>query len=508
MARFSRRAALRGLAATGVGAAAYAAGFGPSRFVRTASADPDDPRYLIVIGCFGGASMLDSFMPVDVADAYTHEQRGTVISYPTVQPEGSNIRCVDRQWPRQYLERHAHQSVVMSTLSSSVNHFVAQARSVNGRDINAGRTMPEAIAAAHGSTYPLPNVNMGRGGYSEPGADASLDPRFRGEIVTNPVTFPLSMSGHGGILPNGPRPAQDPDVRAALVARARQVRDEQLETVSPFAQTFPNARTRRDLLQARRTIERRLEVDQLIEKLLFVPDLGEAFPINAWGLSSSEEADRILDRLPGAFPANANGTPQDRLQAQAALAYLLIRTGSSAAVTLTEPGTDGFLAFDQSHQSHRNAQGTHWDRVLRLADDLIDLLSTAEYIGSDGPTGTSLWDRSMIVFATEFGRDKWDLGGGFGTGHHLNNGLLVTSPLLAGNQSLGTPDPNNGFLSGWDGSTGESTLFDDVPAGEDPLFSDQRQPPGEEKVYGTLLKALGVSYEGQETLPAVLDRNF
>jgi hypothetical protein len=56
--------------------------------------------------------------PVDVNDALTDPDRGTVISYPTVQPEGSNIRCVDRSWPRQYLERHAAQSVVMSTLSS------------------------------------------------------------------------------------------------------------------------------------------------------------------------------------------------------------------------------------------------------------------------------------------------------------------------------------------------------------------------------------------------------
>ncbi len=501
----SRRTALRGLAATGLGAGALAVSPGRS-FVRSASADPDDPRFLIVLGRFGGASMLDCFMPVDAGDALTHAQRGTVLSYPTTQPAGSNIRCVDRSAPREYLQRHAHQTVVMSTMSSSVNHFVAQARAINGRDVNAGRTMMEAVAAVYGQQRPLPNVNMGRGGYSEPGADPSLAPRYRGEIVTNPVTFPLSMSGHAGILPLGARPAQDPATRRDLVARA--LRDGELEVISPFARTFPAARSRRDLLQARRTIEPALEAQDLIEKLLFVPDLGDALPLSQYGLTASEEADRILDRLPGAFPANAAGTPQDRLQAQAALAYLLIRTGASSAVTLTEPGTDGFLAFDQSHQSHRAAQRTHWDRVLRAADDLIDLLSTAEYIGADGPTGTSLWDRSMIVFATEFGRDKWDTGDGFGTGHHLNNGLLVTSPLLRGNQSLGEADPNNGFLTGWDPATGASRPFDDLTPGEDPLFSDPRQPPGEEAVYGTLLKALGVSYEGQETLPVVLRRSF
>lgn len=503
MAPFSRRAALRALLAGGAAAGAYAASPG-LRFVRTANASDDGPRFLIVMGCFGGASMLDCYMPVDHSEALTHEQRGTVISYDTTQVDGSNIRCVDRYWPRKYLERHAAQSVVLSTMSSSVNHFVAQARSINGRDVNAGRTLMEAVAAVHGEGRALPNVNMGRGGYAEPGADPSLSPAFRAEIVTNPVTFPLSMNGHAGILRSGERPAQDPDLRRAFVERARAVRDGELETLSPFAQTFPTARLRRELLQSRRTTEPTLEAADLIHQLFFVPDLGEALPLDQYGLTPSSEAERILDRLPGAFPANATGTPQDRLQAQAALAYLLIRTGSSSAITLTEPGTDGFLAFDQSHQSHRGAQETHWDRVLRAADDLIHLLSTAEYIDESGETGTSLWDRSMIVFATEFGRDKWDTGGNFGTGHHLNNGLLVTSPLIEGNQCLGEPDPNNGFLTGFDPVTGESTPYDDVTPGEDPLFSDPRQPPAEEAVYGTLLSALGVEYEGQETIPVML----
>jgi hypothetical protein len=173
-------------------------------------------------------------------------------------------------------------------------------------------------------------------------------------------------------------------------------------------------------------------------------------------------------------------------------------------VTLTEPGTDGFLAFDNSHVDHIGAQEDHWDRVLDTTSRLISLLESAEYADASGPTGTSIWDRTMIVFATEFGRDKWDTGGSFGTGHHLNNGLLVVSPLLKGDQSLGVADPNNGFICGFDGDTGEPTPFDDLTPGEDPLYSDERLPPQEEIVYGTLLEALGVSYEGQETLPVLL----
>jgi len=490
------------------GMGAGAVGVGAGGLTMRARAGVDGPKYLIVIGCFGGASMLDCFLPVDVNEALTHEQRGTVISYPTVQPSGSNIRCVDRNRPRQFLEAHAADSVVLSTLSSSVNHNVAQARSINGRDVFAGRTLMEAVASVHGAGLPLPNVNMGRGGYAQPGTDARLDPRFRAEVVTNPVTFALATSGHKGLLPVGSEPAFDPAVRAAMIERTRALRDGTLEEMSPFGQTFANSRLRRKLLGNRAGVERRTEELDLVQKLLFVDDFGGFLPLDDFGLSGSAEVDRVLDAFPGARPTSTSGIADERLDAQAALAYLLLRTGSSSAVTLTEPGTDGFLAFDQSHGNHRQAQRTHWDRVLRVASRLIGLLQTAEYEDANGPTGTSMWDRSMIVFATEFGRDKWDLGGGFGTGHHLNNGLLVCSPLLRGNRSLGVPDPNNGFACGFDPIDGTPTPFDDVPAGEDPLFSDPRQPPSEEAVFGTLLHALDIEYDGQEVIGTMLKRTI
>lgn len=496
--RPSRRSLLKG-----VGAGLLAGSTLP--LLRNVNAGgPDGPRFLIVMGCFGGASILDSFLPVDPNLAFTDPDRGTVISYPSIQPKGSNIRCVDRNRPRQFLERHAQDCVVMSTQSSSVNHFVAQARSVNGRDVNAGRTLAEAVAAVHGGTMPLPNVSMGRGGFADPGRDSTLDRRFRAEVVARPVVFPLSTSGHAGVAEVGDRPFQDPTLRQDLVGLARGVRDTRLEQVSPFAQTFATARRRRDLLWSRANTEPRLEEADLIRELFFVEDLGEILPLTEYGLGSSAEAGRVVDALPRAFPQDTSGNPEDRLQAQAALAYLLLRTGASTAVTLTEPGTDGFLAFDQSHQSHRNAQETHWDRVLNVADRLIGLLKTAEWSGPNGPDGSSYWDRTMIVFATEFGRDKWDPGGTFGTGHHLNNGLLAVSPLLQGNQSLGEADPNNGFTTGWDPVTGASTPYEGLEPGEDPLFTDPNLPPSEEPIYGTLAHALGVSYEGQETLPVVL----
>ncbi len=482
----------------GSGLALGASGLLLPRLVR---AEDDGPRFLIVLGCFGGAQMIDCFMPIDRSEAYLDANRGVVISHDTRTV--GNIRSVDRSTPTSFLSRHGHQTVVMGTMGSSVNHFVAQGRSINGRDVFDGRTITEAVAAAYGGGMALPNVNMGRGGYTQPGSDVTLDPRYQQEIVVNPVTFALSTHGHAGILPLGEHPAQDRELRAAMVDRARALRDGPLEEASPFGRTFSGSRVRRDLLVARGSSDPQLEVQELIRELLYVPDMGDVLPLSEYGLSPSDETGLIQSMLPGAFPVTTTGTPSDRLQAQAALAYLLIKTGTSCAVTLTEPGTDGFLAFDNSHTGHASAQATHWDRVLDTASRLIQLLDSSDYVGPEGPTGESLWDRTMIVFATEFGRDKWDTGSGFGTGHHLNNGLLVVSPMLAGDQSLGEPDPDNGFICGFDPDTGQPTPFTGLSPGEDPLFSDERTPPTEERVFGGLLDVLGVEFEGQETLPVL-----
>jgi hypothetical protein len=469
-----------------------------------ARAGDDGPRFLVIFGCFGGASMLDCFIPVDSALALTDPSRGTVISYPTVAPIGGTLRCPDRSTPVDFLTQHGRECVAMGYQGSSVNHFEAQSRSVNGRGAFKGRTMAEAMAAAYGGEMPLPNVNMGRGGFSEVGLDDGLDPRFRAEIVTNPVTFALSTSGHAGILPVGDRAIEDPDTRAALVAKARSVRDEVLERESTFARTFPTSRVRQDLLARRRDHDPLMEEQNLIEELLFVPDMGKLFPLSQYGITPSDEVDLIEDYLDDAQPVTTSAVAEDRFEAQAALAYLLIRNEVATAITLTDPGTDGFLAFDNSHTDHLTAQADHWDRALKVASKLIQLLKSAEYIDPAGKaTGTSYWDRTMIVFATEFGRDKWNTGSGFGTGHNMNNGILAVSPLLDGGKALGEADPDNGHICGYDLETGEPERFRGITPGEDPLYDDPHLPPGEEVIFGGLLDVLGVSYEGQQTLPAL-----
>lgn len=118
---------------------------------------PDGPRFLIVLGCIGGASMLDCYMPVDGGEALTLADRGTVIGYDTRSPAGP-VRCIDRETPLAFVNAWHEQTVVMGTMSGSVNPFTAQHRSVTGRGAWAGRTMAEAVASVQGVGRALPGT--------------------------------------------------------------------------------------------------------------------------------------------------------------------------------------------------------------------------------------------------------------------------------------------------------------------------------------------------------------
>jgi uncharacterized protein (DUF1501 family) len=102
------------------------------------------------------------------------------------------------------------------------------------------------------------------------------------------------------------------------------------------------------------------------------------------------------------------------------------------------------LSFDFSHAEHRSVQALMWSRVLGVADRLIGLLKSEEW--SDGQ---SLWDRTMIYVANDFGRSKQRPQGAeqFGTGHDLNDGALIISPLANGGRLLGGIDPDTGITS-------------------------------------------------------------
>jgi uncharacterized protein (DUF1501 family) len=127
-----------------------------------------------------------------------------------------------------------------------------------------------------------------------------------------------------------------------------------------------------------------------------------------------------------------------------------------------------------------------WSRVLRVVDGLVDLLKAEP----DGAGGT-LWDRSLVYIATDFGREKFRPADAptYGTGHHLNNGVVMVSPLLKGGRVYGGVDPATLLTFGFDPTTG-------APA------------PGtlmrEGDVYAVIAAAMGVDYAGRRAFPCLV----
>ena len=189
----SRRTALKGAAATTslLGASALLGG-GRAR-AQTATELPE--KLLFVVAAAGGGSILDSFLPVMRSEVSTPELASTLIAQPdglVSIPNGSNIRCVQNRGgsvaelpagfgldQRTFLSRHAADTAVMTAEVTSVNHRVAQKRSLTGANANRGRTIMEAMAARHGGGRLLPNCNMAQDGYIEAGDDVTLPPIAR-----------------------------------------------------------------------------------------------------------------------------------------------------------------------------------------------------------------------------------------------------------------------------------------------------------------------------------------
>jgi hypothetical protein len=211
---------------------------------------------------------------------------------------------------------------------------------------------------------------------------------------------------------------------------------------------------------------------------------GPGLPLAQYGLASSPDADAVRARF-----ANLATDP---FEAQAALAFLLLKYRVSVTVTLGPGGQFVYdeaggprgavynppIAFDFSHQGHRATQGFMWDRIYRVADGLIDLLKAEEF-----EHGESLWDRTVIYVATDFGRTKARPANApeFGTGHDLNNGVVLLSPLVNGNKLLGGVDPATALTYGFDPESGAP---------------DTNRQTSEREVYAGILHALGVDTGG------------
>ncbi len=483
--RLNRRQILKSLAMCSAGGGSGLATLLAAR--RGVAQDTPKPKFLIVVAGAGGASLIDSFLAIRTSEAgpngpnintYQDSEVATIADSPfrAVNLSRNAVGAIPIPFSSNqsaFVSKHKNDLMVVTQTGTSVNHTIAQKRSLTGNDAWGGRTLQEAVAAYYGAGAPIPNVNMAAGGYLEPGIDRTLPPYARSEPVGQAALWPLSLDGRRGFKG---APSED------VLALARKVRDEKLEPESSFVKTF-NKSSRLELWRAQRAQQPNLQSLDLITKLNVFPDAPPQLPLSEYGLEQSPDGAAVLQAFPNLLT--------DPLEAQAALAFLLLKNRVSVTVTIAPSfnvllDLDGFppqvtnppLAFDFSHQSHRAAQAVMWGRILGMADRLSDLLKSTEF-----EAGESFWDRTMIYFASDFGRTKRRPSNAddFGSSHDLNNGYAILSPLANGNQVLGGVDPTTALTYGFDPTTGAP---------------DPGRTMKEMEIYAGILHALGVDTSG------------
>ncbi|HEY6879331.1 MAG TPA: hypothetical protein VI299_14995 [Polyangiales bacterium] len=490
----SRRELVRlALAATALGvtgtSARRALGAEPAPTLQTV--DPRERRLLFVVCAYGGASIIDSFLPVvdyENPDPLAASELNVFPDSMVEKRAGSNLRTpklLDAYGiyakPKfalgDLVAKHGADLAVITHEVSSVNHTVAQQRSLNGAGFDRGRTLMESVALRYGGGLPLPSCNMASDGYLRHGVDSSLPNEARHELITTPLLFGAGTHGYRGV-------AGAPT--AALLDRARQTRDA-LESRSVFGRTFAADARRTRYLASRAKTAGELERAGLFEKLLLADP-------SKLGTSAGQ-----IDPVTAQVRATLPDLERDSVEAQIALGFLMAYHGVSSSVTLGLPTnpyvtaagdiTGAPLAFDFSHNAHREVQSLMWCRTASLVDKLIDLLKTHDYLGD--PSLGKMWDRSLVYIATEFGRDKKRpyLSNSWGTGHHLNNGSVILSPLVRGNAVYGGVDPTTCLTYGFDPISGAPT-------------------PGsvlnESDVYSIIAQALALDVPGARAFPAVV----
>ncbi len=497
MPTWNRRQLLQRAGLAGVGAASGLT-LGPFG-TRRSLAQEAEPRFLVVVGASGGGSIIDSAMALRESecgadanvlacypDAAVHDIADS--PFRAVQWSGGSVGAIPAPFAsdqRGFFGKRKDDLVVATVQGTSVNHQVGQRRSVTGNEAWAGRTLQELTALTYGASHPLPNVHLATStDFTARGTDDSLPPWCFGETVSDPRLWPLSLDGLAGIG----------GLDRSSLDTARAFRNRR-DAASPFAQRRPSDPRLARWAALRSEQGPRLEAAQLVDKLIFLEESAE-IPLGEYGLSAGPAAAKVRE----AFPRYL----EDPFEAQAALAFLLLANQVSVTVTLapsfnaTIQNESGGLeeedlinppiAFDFSHQSHRATQAVMWERVLGVVDRLADLLATEPL----GTGGESLWDRTVIYVPTEFGRTKVRPAGAadFGSGHDLNNGVMVLSPMVRGNRVLGGIEPNTGRTFGWAPSDGTAT---------------PGQTSSEAQIFAGILETLGidVSEGGLNTVSAI-----
>jgi hypothetical protein len=459
--RLSRRDILRGTSAFGGVAALSGLGLRgmPAAESSAHAQEKLPPKFLIVIGATGGASLIDGPLGIRKSESKNSETVNCYDDANVTTPLG-DLRAVRHQADSlgpipygvatnqaDFIRKYGADMLVMTATTTSVNHSVAQRRSVTGNEAWAGRTLQELVAQQHGKGFAIPNVHLVTGTeFTGRGNDRSIELRSVGETIAEPLLWPLSLHGSRGIA-GGDRPD--------LVVKARKFRDEKLRATSQFSRIFDGAPSLKEWRQLQAGAKSFEDAD-LISKLMFAAD-SVKYPLKANGLDASPLAAKVREKFPR--------IESDPIEAEAALAYLMLTQGVSVTATLGAsfnfiytgaPLADGALepgevrnlpiAFDYSHTSHRAAQAFMWERMYRTVASLIDLLKSTEFAA-----GQSFWDRTLIYIATDFGRTKTKPAGApdFSSGHDLNNGFVMLSPMLRGGRVLGGVDADTGLTYGF-----------------------------------------------------------
>ena len=435
-----------------------------------------EPKYLFIVAASGGASIVDSFLAqTQGPTAFSEQQIGRVVGseFNCVLPMESSIQGAiplgNGYSQLDFLRKHKDDMVVMAHNVSSVNHHIAAKRSISGNNINGnGITLAEAMAMRFGNGLAIPNANMAIGGYAEDGDNPNVPALARTQLISDPLMFAFATSGFQGIKGT---------LSGSELQIARKMRQDIEKSARNFDQ-YANNDIVKSYLDNRAYLADSLEKGNTMSKFMLYDD--PSVNLADFGIQLSESFVLLNQRFPN--------MASDPFEAKMALAYLLTKEKISCCVTVS-PGSNPIIspsgspntpiAFDWSHSDHRGAQNAMWSYILKSTDSLIDLLKSTDVDGD--PVNGKMWDRSLIYFATEFGRDKVSSGG---SGHHLNNGSLMISPMLKGNRLFGGIN-SDGLTFGFDPKTG-------LPASDKTM--------DEADVYSAVALALGIEFEGQSDL--------
>ncbi len=430
-----------------------------------------EKKYIFTICGVGGANIIDSFLAQGTGPA-AYENLVTIPgspfhAAPSLKNSIKGVIGLGNGYAQEtFLKKYAADTIVMTNEVSSVNHMVAAKRAMSGDNTNKGRSLPEAIAMEFGKGLPLANLMLAGGGYALHGDDSSVNDMYRAQLVSDPLMFAFATHGFKGIT----KLAGEAEVKTGRELR------KQLEQVSRFHKKFEGSRILESYTKNRETIVDMLEKGDNVTKLMLLDPAKN--DLAKFGFEVSKDLNLVREKF--------NNLANDHFEARLALAFLACKNGLTNAATIApsdtplmaEKGTPNApIAFDWSHVDHRSAQNSMWSFLLKGIDGLIELLKATDVDGD--PAKGKMWDRSMIYIATEFGRDKVKEGG---SGHHLNNGVVMISPLLNGNRIFGGIDPATGLTFGFNPESGEP---------------ERMRSMKEKDMYGAVCHAMGLNYTGR-----------